>query len=169
MPYQVIIDRQEAPASSGAFLYQVELWPHQSLTGTGFVWIIAGTFVMAMLPLFALLGTIVLWGILPFAMISVGALWWSLNRSWRDRDILEVFTVSADRATLQRKQPDGTILDWQANPYWVRVTRHDRVNRIVDYLTLDGGPRKVEIGAFLTPAERRELLGRLEGALHRVR
>ena len=156
MPYKVTID-EEAPASPGAFLYQVELWPHQSLTGTGFVWIIGGTFVMAMLPLFALLGTVVLWGILPFAMISVAALWWSLNRSWRDRDILETFTLTPEAATLTRKQPDGTVLDWQANPYWVRVRRQDRVNRIADYLTLEGGPRKVEIGSFLTPEERRRL------------
>ncbi len=90
MPYEVTVDRQQAPASSGALLYEVRLWPHQSLTGTGFVWIIGGTSVMAMLPLVALLGTVALWGILPFAMISVVALWWSLNRSWQDRDILEV-------------------------------------------------------------------------------
>ncbi len=169
MPYKVTIDRQEAPASPGAFLYQVELWPHQSLTGTGFVWIIGVTFVMAMLPLLALIGTLALWGILPFAMISTAALWWSLHRSWRDRDILETFTVTPEAAHLTRQQPDGTRLDWEANPYWVRVKRHDRVNRIVDYLTLEGGPRLVEIGSFLTPSERRDLLGRLEGALHRVR
>jgi uncharacterized membrane protein len=169
MPYKVTIDRQEAPATSGASVYQVELWPHQSLTGRGFVWIIGATFAMAMLPLLALVGTVVLWGILPFAMISVAALWWSLNRSWRDRDILETFTVSPDIARLTRQQPDGTLLDWEANPYWVRVRRQDRVNRIVDYLTLEGGPRDVEIGSFLTPAERRELLSNLEGALHRVR
>ncbi|SDY89982.1 Uncharacterized membrane protein [Jannaschia faecimaris] len=168
MPYKVTIDRQEAPVSPGAFLYQVELWPHQSLTGNGFVWIIGGTFVMAMLPLFALLGTVVLWGILPFAMISVGALWWSLNRSWRDRDILETFTVTNDTARLTRQQPDGTLLTWEANSYWVRVKRHDKVNRIVDYLTLEGGPRKVEIGAFLTPEERRSLQALIDRKLAQI-
>ncbi|WP_179379497.1 DUF2244 domain-containing protein [Jannaschia marina] len=165
MPFRVVIDNEEAPATPGAFLYQVELWPHQSLTGTAFVWVIAGTFLMAMLPLIALLGTSALWGILPFAMVSVAALWWSLNRSWRDRDILETLSMTPETVTLTRQQPDGTVLDWAANPYWVRVRRHDKVDRIVDYLTLEGGPRRVEIGAFLTPEERRDLQDQLDRKL----
>ena len=169
MPYKVTVDRQQAPASSGALLYEVRLWPHQSLTGTGFVWIMGGTFVMAMLPLVALLGTVALWGILPFAMLSVVALWWSLNRSWKDRDILEVFSVTADTATLTRTDPDGCTRDWLANSHWARVKWHAKVGRVEDYLTLEGGPRAVEIGSFLTPGERRALLPGLEAALHRAR
>ncbi|CUH25970.1 hypothetical protein JSE7799_00718 [Jannaschia seosinensis] len=169
MPYQVLTDRQEAPASTGAFLYEVRLWPHQSLTGTGFVWIIGGTFVMACIPLLGLLGTVVFLGILPFAMISVLALTWSLKRNWRDRDIVETFRLTHDRVELIRIDPDGSRRDWEANPYWIRVSRHDKVGQVEDYLTLDGGPRRVEIGAFLTPAERRGLEDRLAGALARLR
>ena len=168
MPYEVVTDRREAPASSGAFLYEIHLWPHQSLTGRGFVWVIGISFGMVCMPLVALLGTIVLWGILPFAMGAVALLWFGLQRSWRDRDILEAFTLTPDAATLERREPDGTVKDWRANPYWVRVKRHDKVGKIEDYLTLEGGPRPVEIGAFLTPGERRKLEDDLVRALHRA-
>ena len=47
--------------------------------------------------------------------------------------------------------------------------RHPMVGKVEDYLTLQGGPREVEIGAFLTPPERRALEDRLVAALHRVR
>lgn len=168
MPYLVVTDRTEAPASSGAFLYEVHLWPHQSLTGTGFVWVIGLSFGMICLPLLALLGTIALWGILPFALGAVALLWFGLQRNWRDRDILETFVLTPEAAKLQRREADGTAKDWTANPYWVRVKRHEKVGRIEDYLTLEGGNRVVEIGAFLTPGERRRLENDLVRALNRA-
>jgi len=168
MPIRVITDRsdKEAPASPGAsLLLEIELWPHQSLTPQGFVVMIGGTFAMLMVPLVGLIGTAVLWGVLPFMMIVLGALWYGLKRSWRDRDILERFEMTADRAHLTRREADGTMRDWDANPFWMRVERHDKVGSIEDYLTLEGGSRSVEIGAFLTPEERRGLERRLLNAI----
>ena len=107
MPWKVTTDRKEAPASSGAFLYEIRIWPHQSLTGTGFVWVIGIMFSLALMPLFALLGTKALWGILPFAMGAIGALWWSIHRNWHDRDIVETFTLTPERAHLDRLEASG--------------------------------------------------------------
>ncbi|CTQ32894.1 DUF2244 domain-containing protein [Jannaschia rubra] len=169
MPYKVLTDLQQAPASPGAFLFQVQLWPHQSLTGTGFVWVMGLFFGLISLPLIALVGTVVMWGILPFAMGAVALLWLSLHRNWRDRDILETFSLTPDAAMLVRRDPDGTERAWKANPYWVRVERHEKVGQVEDYLTLTGGERVVELGAFLTPEERRALEGRLLVALSRAK
>ncbi|GIT92313.1 hypothetical protein JANAI62_27710 [Jannaschia pagri] len=173
MPIKVITDHtQGAPASSGApssVVLSLELWPHQSLTPGGFVTMIGATFAMLMVPLVGLLGTAVLWGVLPFELLVLGLLWFGLKRSWRDRDILERFEMTTDAVTLTRRDPDGSLRDWEANPYWMRVERHERVAGIEDYLTLEGGPRKVEIGAFLTPEERRQLERQLLNALGRVK
>ena len=169
MPYRVVTDRVEAPASPGAFRYELELWPHQSLTGSGFALVIAGTYAMLCVPLFGLLGTAVLWGVLPFALVALGGLTFAMRRSWRDRDVVETFRLTADEAHLTRRQPDGSALDWHANVHWVRVERHEKVGRIEDYLTLLGGPRIVEIGAFLMPEERRDLERLLDLALGRLR
>ncbi|WP_299817097.1 DUF2244 domain-containing protein [uncultured Jannaschia sp.] len=169
MPFRVTKNIEGAPASAGAFAFEVELWPHQSLTGTGFVWVIGIAFGMACIPLIGLLGTVVFLAILPFAMISVGGLWWSIHRNWRDRDIHETFAMTRDSARLVRVEPDGRRRDWEANPYWIRVDRHKKVGQIEDYLTLAGGSREVEIGAFLTPAERRDLERCLLVALGRAK
>ena len=170
MPIRVLMDRgeQEAPASPGASstpVLSLELWPHQSLTPRGFVVMIGGTFAMLMVPLVGLIGTAVLWGVLPFMMLALGMLWYGLQRSWHDRDILERFEMTRDAVTLTRREPDGTVRDWRANPFWMRVERHEKVGAVEDYLTLEGGPRPVEIGAFLTPEERRGLERRLLRAL----
>ncbi|MEM9796662.1 MAG: DUF2244 domain-containing protein [Pseudomonadota bacterium] len=169
MPFRILTDlTEEAPAQSGAFdsvLLDLELWPHQSLTGNGFVVMIGVTFAMLCVPLVGLIGTAVLWGVLPFMLAALALLWFGLKRSWRDRDILERLTVTADAARLERRDPDGSTRDWEANPYWVRVEIHPKVGVIEDYLTLEGGPRSVEIGAFLTPEERRDLRLKLQTAL----
>ncbi|MFO6463090.1 DUF2244 domain-containing protein [Jannaschia sp. KMU-145] len=168
MPIHVIYDSAEAPDHSGASVLELELWPHQSMTGTGFAWMIGATFAMLCIPMVGLIGTAVLWGVLPFCLGALALLWFGLQRSWRDRDILEHLVLTPEAARLERRDPDGTTRDWQANPYWVRVERHEKVGPVEDYLTLEGGPRAVEIGAFLTPAERRGLERRILRALGRV-
>ncbi|WP_371153293.1 DUF2244 domain-containing protein [Jannaschia sp. 2305UL9-9] len=155
--------------ASSSVVLSLELWPHQSLTPGGFVVMIGGTFAMLMIPLVGLIGTAALWGVLPFMMGALALLWYGLKRSWRDRDILETFEMTDDAATLTRRDPDGTTRDWTTNPYWMRVERHEKVGMIEDYLTLEGGPRQVEIGAFLTPEERRELERQLLRALGTVK
>ena len=168
MPYRILTDG-EVPEKSGASFFVVELWPHKSLTPEGFVTVIGGTFAMFLFPLTALLGSAVLWGVLPFAMGALALLWLAMRRNLRDRDIHETFSISAEAAHLRRREPDGQQRDWSANPYWVRLERHDKVGQVEDYLTLEGGPRRVELGAFLTPEERRALECRVLSALGRAK
>ena len=83
------------------------LWAHSSLPSKGFVWFIAVTFGLIILPLFPLLGTAVLWGLLPFLMITIAAVWVALSRSYHDRNILETLTVTKDDVHLVRRNPRG--------------------------------------------------------------
>lgn len=174
MPFKVLTDRLGAPDISGAPpvsdpLFAVELWPHKSLTPEGFVGVIGGSFAMLCIPLVALLGTAALWGILPFALTVLALLWLAMKRSLRDRDIHELLTVSGETVRLVRRDPTGEVRDWECNPYWMRIERQKKVGVVEDYLTLQGGPRPVEIGAFLTPEERRLLEERLLGVLGRIK
>lgn len=165
MPFRVEERNMEAPAQSGAFLLRLRLWPHSSLSPKGFVWVIGLAYGLVSIPLLALIGTAALWGILPFALLSLTILWVALKRSWRDRDITEVLELTQDSLHLRRSDPGGHERDWQANPYWVRVCLHPKDGPVEDYVTLEGGPRVVELGAFLTPEERRDLRDLLTEAL----
>lgn len=173
MPYEIVGRTRGSTASQGAppsgQQLSIRLWPHSSLSAEGFVVFIGTTFAMLCIPIVGLIGTAVLWGILPFALGTLGLLWFGLKRSWRDRDILETFDLTETAATLVRRDPNGAVRDWTANPYWVRVELHPKDGPVEDYLTLEGGPRPVEIGAFLTPEERRDLRGILRDALSRLR
>lgn len=172
MPYEWLTAADRAPEISGALSHgraapshRLHLWPYRSLPRAGFVWFIGGTAALITVPLLAVLGSPVMWGLLPFLALAVGGVWWALNRSYRDGEIIEDLTLWPDRVELVRHGPRGARQDWQANPHWVRVVLHPKGGPVPHYLTLKGGSREVEIGAFLTEAERIALQTELSEAL----
>jgi len=143
------------------------LRPHKSLTPEGFVWFIGVTAALITVPLLSILGNPVFWALLPFIIAAIWGVWWALKRSWRDHEIREDLLVWDDRLRLERHDPHGPSREWEANPYWVRVALHSKGGPVPNYLTLQGGEREVELGAFLTPPERLELKATLEHELRR--
>lgn len=141
---------------------ELQLWPHNSLPPAGFAAIVPGFFLFASIPLYWLIGTVVLWGLLPFVMASVAALYWGLQRNFRDRRILEILTLSPDCVRLTRHNPRGDAQDWESAPYWVQVACHEKGGPVPYYVTLKGHGREVEIGAFLSEDERRALFTELQ-------
>lgn len=140
-----------APEQSGAFSVRLELWPHRSLSARGFAWVIGLAALGLAMPLFALIGTGVLWGLLPFAVLAVWALWAAIRRSYGRAS--EVMLLSRDRLELRRSDPGHPDRIWQTNPYWLRLSlRAD--GPVEDYLVLTDGKREIELGAFLAPEER---------------
>jgi uncharacterized membrane protein len=175
MPYEWLTDGERAPAQSGAFsaaaapLARLHLWPHRSLPKTGFVWFIAATAALLAMPLLALLGSPVLWGLLPFGLLAIWGIWYALNRSYRDGEIIEDLAIWPDRVTLTRTGPRGRTQSWQANPHWVEVKLHKDDGPVPHYLTLRGAGREVELGAFLSEEERIALTQDVRHALANAR
>ncbi|WBL32275.1 DUF2244 domain-containing protein [Sinirhodobacter sp. HNIBRBA609] len=140
---------------------RLRLWPYRSLPRRGFVAFIGVTAGFLAVPLLAVLGSKILWALLPFLLATIWAIWFALSRSYRSGEVLEELTLSAERITLTHRAPRSDPLIWETNAYWVQPTLHPTGGRVPDYLTLRGGPREVEIGAFLTPEERRALFREL--------
>lgn len=135
----------------------VEAWPHQSMTPRGFVWFMGATSALFAFPLIAVIGTPVLWVILVFILAALGILWMAINRNQRDASIVEILTIWPDRVSIVRHNPRGPDQCWEANPQWVRLHLHPESGPVPNYLTLTGGGREVEFGAFLSAEERLDL------------
>lgn len=155
-------DRKDKP------IYQVTLWPHQSLTRPGLYWMLGITAFMLSLPLMGLSGTPVFWVLLPFLIAAFLGLCWAIRCNGRNLSLSEDLWVWRDEMRVERREPDGRLLRWQAEPRKVRVRVHSDA-RVEDYLTLSGGGREIELGSFLAPEERMALSEELEAALTRAR
>ncbi|WP_136441181.1 DUF2244 domain-containing protein [Pacificoceanicola onchidii] len=147
---------------------ELRAWPHNSLPPAGFAALILGFFLFASLPLYAMLGTVLLWGLLPFMLAATAALYYALRRNARDREILEVLTISHENTHLSRTNPKGDVQEWACNTYWVEANLHPKGGPVPFYVTLKGGGREVEVGAFLSEDERKALYSELDGTLRRI-
>lgn len=179
MPYDWVMPLAEAPEKSGAFalsshasgappLAELQLWPNRSLPRGGFVLVIAGTAALLLAPLLGLLGSPQLWVILPFALATLAGLWLAFRLSYASGRLIEQLRLWPDRIEIHRFEPKGTRQDWSAHPHWVKLSLHPEGGPVEQYLTLKGGGREVELGAFLSPEERVALKDELERALARL-
>ncbi|MEM8790888.1 MAG: DUF2244 domain-containing protein [Pseudomonadota bacterium] len=151
-------ERQDCP------IYQATIWPNRSmgpkLRRNMLCFAAAGFSV----PLIPALGTPVFWGLLPFLGLALGCLWFGFRMSDRSGRLHEVLTIWRDEMRVERFEPRGDVLRWAADPFRVRVQLHEDA-RPENYLTLTGGSREIELGAFLSPWERLELKEEVDAAL----
>ena len=132
----------------------LHLWPHESLPAKGFAAFVLTTFTLILIPTLPLLGSPILWGLLPFLLLTVWAIYYALQRNHRARQILEVLTGGPDQTHLLRTDPSGETQEWGCNRYWCRVRKYEQEGPVPHYVTLSGDGREVEIGAFLSEEER---------------
>ncbi|MBJ3762157.1 DUF2244 domain-containing protein [Maribius pontilimi] len=169
------MNSETAPASPGAFSFQagdgprarISLRPHRSLPRSGFAAFMLFTFAMILLPLLGVLGTPVLWGLLPFLMLAIWGLYAAIQRSYRDGETREELALWSDHLELVRSDAGRPTRRWEANPFWVKLNLIKKSGPVPYYLTLSGAGREVELGAFLSAEERQELYDDLTRLLGR--
>lgn len=172
MPYQWDTPLREAPTSDAPGhaehappIARLHAWPFRSLPKRGFAFVIGFAYVLLLIPLSAFIGTLAIWWLLVPGLIAIAGLYWFIGKSYRDGEILEELDIWPDLIRLTRHGPHGAHAEWEANPYWVTLQLHPKGGPVPDYITLKGAGREVEIGAFLSEAERPRLHAELQQAL----
>lgn len=160
MPY-----RWTTPPSDA--VQELRLWPHESLPARGMAAFVLTTFTLILIPTLPLLGSPVLWGLLPFLLAAVWGMYFALQRNHKARQVLEVLTLKENEAHLVRTEPNGAQQEWDCNRYWTQVTKYETDGPVPHYVTLKGMGREVEIGAFLSEEERIELFDDLNRVLRK--
>jgi uncharacterized membrane protein len=157
MPYSWSTPPEKAlfrKKSDGPASVVLTIRTHNSLNADGFIKFIALTAVLMLIPVLAFLGQIVMWIIAGSLGTCLTAIWLALKASWKQGQLREEVSIWSDYVLLERFNPNGSTQVWHANPYWTEIRLTPTNNYVLNYLTLRGNSREVEIGAFLSEDER---------------
>jgi len=103
----------------------------------------------------------------PIAL-SVWGLWTAIQRTNKDATLTESLKIWPDMIAVYRKNPRSEDQYWCAHPSFARV-HLKRDQEIENYITLTGGNREIELGAFLTAEERLKLYETLDRELYKAK
>lgn len=98
-----------------------------------------------------------------FALLHSALLALALRWLWRSGERGEDITIGPELVEVSRSAVAGAAASevFRAHPYWVRL----RIEETGENISLASSGKRVEVGTFLGPGERRELAGQLQDLL----
>lgn len=145
----------------------ITLWPYRSLSLRGFqvfIAVLAG--LMSLIGIgFYLLGA---WPVLGFLGLEIFIVWYAFKWNYRSGQLVETVAITPHHIDVSRTDWRGRTTTVRLNGAWIKAeleTEEKRHGR----LYLRQHARKLEIGAFMPPAEKPSLADALNASLARLR
>ena len=145
--------------------WQATLTPHRSLTRQGFlaVMLIVVAVNLGVGGLFVALGA---WPVAGFAGLDILIIWWAFRANFADARQMEQISITDHELILDKLRKDKAQEQQRFVRRWVRVElEEDRERELIGRLLLVSGGRRVPVGEFLAPEERKTLAEALKSAL----
>jgi uncharacterized membrane protein len=151
--------RDDVPA-----LFEAILEPHRSLSPRGFLVLIAAVATVSFIAgiAFIMVGA---WPVFGFIGLDAILIYVAFKVNFHSAKIYESVKLTEDMFIVERMRPNGQVLSWQFQPYWLRVIMEGDDSRLV----LSSHGKSVTIGEFLTPDERSQLADTLRAELDKLR
>jgi len=150
---------------SNSKVWQATLTPHRSLDRQGF-YIVMGLVILVNLVVAGMFVALGAWPIAGFAGLDVMLVWWAFRVNFADARKLERISITEHELVLDRLSEKHPPLQQRFVRRWVRVElEEDRDRELIGSLLLVSGPRRVAVGEFLAPEERKTLASALKSAL----
>jgi uncharacterized membrane protein len=160
-------DQEPQRAPEGAPIFEALLYPRRSLDRRGYLILILGTGVVVALYglVFLIIGA---WPIFGFLGGEWALFWFLFRRHHRGDHRAERIRLYADHLLFERLDGRGRGFTERLQPYWLNVIL-ERAEEPDNALFLRSHGRQIEVGAFLSPQERRDLAEELRIVLARHR
>ena len=149
-------------------LFSAIITPHRSLSGRGFL------VVMALIGGMSFAGGLFffLMGVLPvicFLGLDVLLVYWAFRANYRAAAAFEEVIVTPSEIRLRQVSHRGKVAEWTLNPLWTRLDRekHEEFGLLKLFLVSRG--RKLAVAGFLSPKEREGFAAALGAALGEAR
>ncbi|WP_439545802.1 DUF2244 domain-containing protein [Sandarakinorhabdus sp.] len=148
-------------------LLDLTLRPNRSLSRDHARWLVlavGGLFLLGSIR-FLVLG---MWPVIPFMIADVALLAWALRSNFRSGGNHERLVLAQDQLTLTRVSPWGETRVVTFEPWYTQVQIEETpLGDALLFLATHG--RRVVVGGFLSPPERREVGAVIREALARYR
>ena len=113
--------------------------------------------------LFVALGA---WPVAGFAGLDILIIWWAFRANFADARQMEQISITDHELILDKLRKDKAQEQQRFVRRWVRVElEEDRERELIGRLLLVSGGRRVPVGEFLAPEERKTLAEALKSAL----
>lgn len=164
------LGRSEAVKGGGESerpLFDALLTPHRSLGPRGFLILMSCVtgFSFCAGLFFFLVGA---WPVVGFLGLDVLAIYLAFKASYRAARMYETLHLTRNSLEVTRVNHWGDSQSWSFQPHWLRVEIAEDPESDSP-LTLSSHGSRVEIGRFLSPAERLDLARALRSALAELR
>ncbi len=148
-------------------LFSAVLHPATSLSGHGFFGLMAALCAVSFAAgiAFTMAGA---WPVFGFFGLDILLIYIAFRVSYHRARRYETVRLTANELAVEKIDPNGRTRRWEFQPYWLRVAIDDSP-RYNSALTLSSHGKSLEIGAFLTLEEKRDIARALEVELHRLR
>jgi len=148
-------------------IFEALLYPHRSLGRKGYAILIAGT--AAIVSLYGIVFLVIgAWPIFGFLGGEWMLFWFLFRKHHRGDDRRERIRLYADHLLFERYDRRGGHTVERLQPYWLNVIL-ERAAAPDNALLLRSHGRTIEVGAFLSAQERRDLASELHAVLARHR
>ncbi|HVO00568.1 MAG TPA: DUF2244 domain-containing protein [Candidatus Cybelea sp.] len=156
-----------AESAAARPIFEALLYPRRSLGKRGYTILIAGTaaIVACYGAVFLFLGY---WPVFGFLGGEWALFWYLFSRHYRGDDRKERIRLYADHLLFERHDARGRQVVERLQPYWLNVIL-EREAEPDNALYLRSHGRQIQVGAFLSPQERRDLARELREVLTRLR
>ncbi|WP_372003010.1 DUF2244 domain-containing protein [Tistrella mobilis] len=164
---------ESRPSSDGPLIFDALLTPHRSLPPSGFRWVMFGI-AGVLAPMGIYFMTLGAWPVFGFCGLEILLIWLGFRASYISGRAFERLHLTHERLRVEQTDHRGRTRAHDFQPYWLRVELVEPDAGEEDgfgprELALTSHGRRLIIGHFLTPEERRDLARALETALHRAR
>ncbi len=145
-------------------IFSAIITPHRSLSGTGFVVLMAAVAGVSFAAgtMFLLLGA---WPIFGFFGLDVLLVYWAFRLNYRAARAYEEVMVTPSELRVRKVSPRGKVAEWSLNPLWVRIDRDTHEEFGIERLFLVSRGRRLPIAGFLSPPEKESFAAALTAAI----
>lgn len=149
-------------------IFSATLVPHRSLNRRGFLALMGGLIAL-WLAFGFYMWELDAWPVIGFGGLDVLAIFIAFSLSYRSARAYEVVEVSRAAIVVRKVTANGRAQEFSFNPQWVQLEVQEVEDEGVVRILLRARDKRVAVGAFLNPADRKSFARAFGAALSAAR